>query len=150
MVAGPVLGRDKQHEDLDGFAVQALEADAVVRDGDGADEPLDAGVLGVRDGDAAADAGRAEQLALENGPHHVVEVGFAEAARAVQAGRHFADHPFLVDGGQIGDDGFAHHEVRHTHDSDPPSLVGGFLGLQALVHARPAAGVRRWSWIFSL
>src|SRR6516162_3127330 len=68
MIARPVLRRDEQHEHVDGFAVEAVEGDALARNGYGADEALDAVVLGVRDGDAPADAGRAEELALEDGP----------------------------------------------------------------------------------
>src|SRR6476619_6113743 len=66
MIAGPILRRDEQHEHIDRLAVQRVEGDAAIGDRDSADEPVDAGVLGMRNGDAAADAGRAERLALED------------------------------------------------------------------------------------
>ena len=62
MIAGPILRRNEQDEHVHRLAVEALEGNAVDRNGDGADEFVDAGVFGVRDGDAATDAGATEQL----------------------------------------------------------------------------------------
>src|SRR5262249_49096139 len=67
MIPGAVLRRNEHDEQVDRFAVEAIERDAAAADGDGAHQAIDAGMLGVRDGDAAADAGRAQQLAFEDG-----------------------------------------------------------------------------------
>src|SRR5579872_4365523 len=122
VVAGPVLRRDEQDEHEHRLAVEAVEGDAGGRDGDGADELLDAGVLGVRDGDAAADAGRAEQFALEDGADDVFDLGPLELAGGAQALDHLADDALLGGGLERDDDGIAHHKIRHAHARPPSSL----------------------------
>src|SRR5258708_5090272 len=59
--------------------------------------------------------GRDEQLALEDGPDDVFDVGTAELAGAAQALDHLADDAFLGAGAQLRDDRIADHEVGHAH-----------------------------------
>ena len=49
------------------LAIQAVEIDPLGTDAHGADQPVHAGMLGMRNGHAATDAGAAEFLALQNG-----------------------------------------------------------------------------------
>ena len=49
------------------FAVQAGEIDALRADGHGPDQVIDAGVFGMGNGDAPADTGAAQFLALQDG-----------------------------------------------------------------------------------
>src|SRR5437870_1615217 len=63
--AGPFLWRDEHDQDVYRLVVDAVIGDARLGQGDGADQPIDAGVFGMRDGDALADAGRTEHFALE-------------------------------------------------------------------------------------
>ncbi len=81
VVAGLVRRRDQQEEDVDRLAVERREVDALARERDGADEPVDGRVPGVRDGDALADAGRAELLAAEDGADDALEVLVGRAGR---------------------------------------------------------------------
>src|SRR5262249_54528044 len=94
---------------------------------DRADEAVHAVVLGVGDGHPPADAGRAEQFALEDGPDDLVRLTALEATGGPQALDHFADHALLGGGVQLGDDGVADHEIRDAH-SWPPSLFAGLFG----------------------
>ena len=73
VVAGPVGRRNQQEEQVDGLAVEAGEIDARGADRHRAHQAIDAGVLGVRDGHAAADAGAAQFLALEDGLDDALE-----------------------------------------------------------------------------
>ena len=116
MVAGAVLRRDQEHEDVHRLGVDRLERYAVGGDGHGADQAVDAVVLGVGDGDAAADAGRAELLALEDGPDDVVGDVAGDVAGGAQAVDDLADHRLLRGGGQGRDDRLADHEIGHRHD----------------------------------
>src|SRR5579875_249994 len=117
MIAGAVLRRYEQDEDMNRLSIEAVEGDVFVREGDGADKAFDAVVLGVRNGHASADAGRAEKLAFEDGPDDVFQVGAAELAGSPQALDHGADDAFFIGGGQVRDNGLTHHEVRHSHAS---------------------------------
>src|SRR5262245_6739933 len=85
VVAGTVLGRDEQDEHVDRLAVEAVEAHPRARQGHGADEAVHAAVLGVGDGHAAADAGGAEQLALEDRLDDVLRLVPLEVAGGPQA-----------------------------------------------------------------
>ena len=81
MVAGTIGRRNQEKEELHLFAVEAVEVDAFVADADGAHQPIDAGVLGVRHGDAAADAGAPEFFALENGADDAFVFVFGDLLR---------------------------------------------------------------------
>src|SRR5579875_1196355 len=117
MIARAVLRRDEQDEDIDRLPIQAVESDALVGDSDSANQAIDAVVLGMGNGDASANAGGAEELAFENGPDNVFQIGAAELAGSPQALDHGADDAFLVGGRQVRDNGLAHHEVGHSHAS---------------------------------
>src|SRR6185437_16976737 len=63
MIAGSILRRNEQDEHMNRLSVEAIEGDTLGREGHGADESLDTVVLGMGDGNAPTDAGRAEKLA---------------------------------------------------------------------------------------
>src|SRR5579885_843115 len=117
MIAGAILRRNEQDEDMDRLPIEAVESDALVGDSDGADEPFDAVVLGVGNGDASSNASRTEELAFENRPDDVFEVGAAELAGSPQALDHGADDALFVSGRQFGNNRLTHHEVGHSHAS---------------------------------
>ncbi len=67
MVGAGALGRDQHEDDVDRLAVECVEIDRLLGAGEETDEAVDTRHPAVRDGDAIADAGRAEALALEQG-----------------------------------------------------------------------------------
>ena len=75
MIARAVGGRNQQEEQMHDLAVEAGEIDPQGADGHRADQAVDAGVLGMGDGDAAADAGAAQFLALQDRLDNVFELG---------------------------------------------------------------------------
>src|SRR5262249_45274446 len=101
VIAGPILRRDQHDEDVHRLAVQALQGDTRVRHADRADEAVDARVFGVRNGDAPADAGRAELLALEDGLDDLLRLARLEVAGAAEILDHLPDHAFLGGGPQL-------------------------------------------------
>src|SRR5438874_1791343 len=66
MIARPIGRRDKQEKEMNFVAVEAVEIDTGDADAHGANEPLDAGMLGMRHGNAAADAGAPQVFALHD------------------------------------------------------------------------------------
>src|SRR5262249_41118717 len=119
VIAGPVLRRDEQDEHMDRLSIETVEGHPGAGQGDGADQPLDAGVLGMRGGDASADAGGAEQFAVQDGLNDIFELAPLEVPRAAQALDHLAYHPFLGGGRQLWDDRLADHEIGHAHAWSP-------------------------------
>src|SRR4051812_15141880 len=67
MVARPVRRRNQKKKEMHLVAVETVEIDADGTHADGAYEPFDAGMLGMRNGHAAANAGAAELFALHDG-----------------------------------------------------------------------------------
>src|SRR5271157_5621449 len=101
MEPGLVLRGNEQDEHVNRLAVEAVKANAWPRQGHGADQSIDTGVLGMRDGDSAADAGGAEQLSFEDGPDNVFRVGPLELASGPRPFDHLAYHPLLGGGRQL-------------------------------------------------
>ena len=62
VIARAIGRRYKQEQQMDLLAVEAIEIDTDIADGNGADQFLDTRVLGVRNGDAAANAGAANDI----------------------------------------------------------------------------------------
>ena len=112
MVAGLVLGRDQQEEDIDRLAVQGREIDAAARQGDRADQAMERRMPRVGNRHALTDARRAELLAAEDGPDHALHVVVGQPAGAVQAADHLANRLFLAGGLQVDDDRLTNHEIQ--------------------------------------
>ena len=97
------------------LAVKAGEIDALAADGHRPDEAVDAGVLRVRNGDSAADAGAAEFLALENRLDDALVFILLDFARFAKRLHHFSDGALFVDGLQFGEDSLATDKVRKSN-----------------------------------
>ena len=54
---GTVGRRDQQEQDIDVFSVETGKIDALFREGDGRDQPIDGRMFCMRDGDPHPDAG---------------------------------------------------------------------------------------------
>ena len=66
MIRARAFWREKQKYKVNGLIVQSLEIDRLIETCENADDGVDACELAVRYGDAIADAGRAEALALQD------------------------------------------------------------------------------------
>src|SRR5262249_5566349 len=111
------------------FSVQAVERHPRTRQSHRADQPINTVVLGVRYGNPAADAGRAEQFPLQDRLDNILDLASLEVTRRTQALHHLADDRFLAGGSQLGNNRFTHYTVRHAHAYPPsgqrrPSGVG--------------------------
>ena len=96
VIARPVGRGNQEEEQVDDLAVEAGEIDPLGADGHGAHQVVDAGVLGVGHGHAAADAGAAQFLAFENRLDDALELLRFDLPCPAQCLDHFADRPFLV------------------------------------------------------
>ena len=67
MVGARQLGCDQQKDQVHGNAVERLEIDRSLKAGEDAEDSFRFGELAVRDGDAAAEPGRPEPFALQQG-----------------------------------------------------------------------------------
>src|SRR5687768_17120414 len=65
MIGPCSLRGQKQKQNIDGLTVESIEIDRLFQAGDEAEDPIQPGKLAMRDGDAVADPGRAEALALQ-------------------------------------------------------------------------------------
>ena len=74
MIAAGVIGRQQQEDEIDRLAVVGLEVDRIIQAREQAQDVAQAGELDVRDGDAAAEARRAEALALQQRVEDLAEV----------------------------------------------------------------------------
>ena len=102
MVAGLVLGRDQQKEDIDGLAVQSGKLDAPAREGDRSDQALEGGMPGMGNGDAHADAGRAELFAAQDGADDALDIVVGKPPGFVKASDHFTNRLFFRGGAHDG------------------------------------------------
>ena len=84
VVGAGALRREQQEEQVDRLAVEGLEVDRLVEAREQAEQAVELRQLAVRDGDAVADAGRAEALALQQRleDRALVEAGEARGVRA--------------------------------------------------------------------
>ena len=98
MVAGLILGRDQQKEDIDGLAVQGSEIDAPPRQGDRSDQALKRRMPRVRDRNAHADARRAQLLAAEDRADDALDIVVGQTPATVQASDHLADRLLFTAG----------------------------------------------------
>ena len=71
MIGRSIGWRDQHEEQLNLFAIDAVEVDAFEADANSSDRIVNAGVFGVRNSDAATDAGAAQFLSLQNGLNNV-------------------------------------------------------------------------------
>ena len=94
---GEISRKNKLHL----LAVEAVEIDAFAADGHGAHQAFDAGVLGVRHGDAAADAGAAQLLALQDRLDDALDFVGRDFSGFEQRPDHLANGAFLVVGRQL-------------------------------------------------
>lgn len=108
-------GRDEEEEDVDGFAIEGGEIDAALGDRDGADEAIGLGVAGVGDGDALADTGGPEFLAIHDGAGDGFGIGGEEEPRGEEGVDNFSDGVFLGGGLEVRDDGLGDHEIEQFH-----------------------------------
>ena len=65
VIGAGALGREQEEDEVDRLVVERLEIDRLREPREQAEDAVEARELAVRDGDAAADAGRAELLALQ-------------------------------------------------------------------------------------
>src|SRR5439155_14798286 len=100
---------------MDGFAIQAIEADPRPGNRECANETLDAGVFRVRDGYTATNAGRSKLFALENRLDDVLDFSPFEVTGAPQASHHLPDNAFLGGGSQFRDHGIPDDKISHAH-----------------------------------
>ena len=96
VIARPIGRRNQQEKQLDLLAVEAGEIDPLAADGHRAHQPVDAGMLGVRHGHAAADAGAAQFLALEDRLDDALELVGLDFSRLEQRLDHLANGPFFI------------------------------------------------------
>src|SRR4029077_10062355 len=80
---------------------------------------LDAGMLGVRDRHAAADAGTAQLFALHDGFDDALKLAGGDVASLEQRLDHLANDTFLVETRQFGADRLATDEVGKLHRCVP-------------------------------
>ena len=111
--------RNYTFQSVDRFTIDTVEGDAGPRHGHGAHQAIDTGVLGMRDGDGPANAGRAELFALEDRLDDVLAIGVLELPRGPQVFHHLADGRVLGGRLQFGIDGVADHEIGHAHAQSP-------------------------------
>src|SRR5262245_1602393 len=67
MIGARRFWREQQEDEIDRLAVERLELDRAVQPREQAEQMLELGQLAMRYGDAIADAGRAQLLALHQG-----------------------------------------------------------------------------------
>ena len=102
--------RGDQHEDeIDRQAVRGLEIDRALEPGEDAENMLAFGELAVRDGDAVADPGRAEPLALQD---RIEDLARRQAGDERRALAHFLQRLLLAVHPQGGQDGVRLDELR--------------------------------------
>src|SRR5262245_34067051 len=111
VIARTIGRRNQQEENADFFSIEAVESDALAADGHGSDQSLHARVFGVRDGDAAADAGAAQLLALHDGLDDAVQLLGLDFSRGQERLGHLSDDAFFVFRREVGTDRLTAHEV---------------------------------------
>ena len=76
MIGAGAFRREQQEHDIDRLAVDRVEIDRLGKPREDADDALQPGELAVGNGDALAEPGRAQPLALQQ---HVEDVALLEA-----------------------------------------------------------------------
>ena len=97
------LGRQQKENQIDGLLIDSVKLHRSLKTGEDAIEAFEIGEFAVRDGDAAAYAGRAEALALEQGFEDLAVVHAGDACGALGE---FLKQLLLVGRLQIRDNGF--------------------------------------------
>ena len=94
-------GNEQEHY-VHRIAVKAVEFDALVAHGNRANQFLDAGVLGVRNGDSATDAGASQLFAFDNRTNEAFIIVSGQFASFDQRIRHLANSVFFFRRLKIG------------------------------------------------
>ena len=82
MVCASRLGCQQQEHEVDGFVVDGLEIDRILEPGEQAEDAFQLRQLGMWNGDALPDAGRAQALALEQGVEYRALIDAKQIGRA--------------------------------------------------------------------
>lgn len=84
VIAGTFRRADQKKEELDSFAVERIEIDALVANAHRSNELLDTGMFGVGNRNPAADSGATELLSLHDGGDDVLSLIVGDFARVKQ------------------------------------------------------------------
>src|SRR5581483_3668695 len=107
---------------MNSLAVEAVEIDPLGTYGHRPHELVDARMLGVRDGDAAANAGAAQLLSLHDRFDDAVVFGLGDSVGGEQGLHHLPNDPLFVVRCQFSPDRFPAHEVGKLHATSPFSI----------------------------
>lgn len=119
MIAGPVGRRDQQKEEMYLFAIQALKIDPFRAHAHGADEAIDAGMLGVRHGDAAADTSASQLFALHDRLDDALLFGGLDLAGGDKRTDQFLDDRLFIKGGKVSLNRRFADKIREFHSEYP-------------------------------
>src|SRR4051812_36952713 len=106
--------RQQQEHAVHRFAVEAVEIDTGLAGAERADDRFHQGRAAVRDGDAVADAGRADLLARERAGDDLVDVLGVDLARLGQSVHEDGDHRALVRVRRQFGERFRDDHLRHA------------------------------------
>ena len=109
MVGARRFGGDQHENEIDRQAVRGLEIDRPVEPGEDPEDVRAFGELAVRDGDAVADPGRAEALALQE---RIEDLARRKAGDLGRALAHFLQRLLLAVHPQRGHDRVRFKELR--------------------------------------
>jgi hypothetical protein len=115
MIAWTVGWRDQKEQDIDVFAVETGKIDALLREGDRRNQPVDGRVFGMGDGDPHSDAGRAKLFTLQDRRDDALLVLGADGAAFPEALHQGPNRALFGRGLQFGQDCLFDHEVSHLH-----------------------------------
>src|SRR5262245_57503956 len=92
MIGAGAFRREQQEHEIDFLAVQGVEIDRLGQTSEHADNTPHAGKLGVRDGDAMLEPGRAQPLTL---PQRIENIAFGKSGEASGPSRQLLQELFL-------------------------------------------------------
>src|SRR5262249_10647609 len=117
MVGTGGLGREQQKDQIDRLAVERLELDRPIEPGEQPEQPFELRQLAMRDGDAVADAGGAELLALLQ---DLEDLALALAGELGGACRELLDRLLLAVDLKRGNDRLRRNEIGERHMTRGP------------------------------
>src|SRR5690606_10734507 len=136
------FGRGQQEDEVDRLAVEGLEVDRPFEPCEEAEQPVDPGRLAMGNGNAVADAGGAEALALEQ---RFEDVPFVEAGQLGRMCGQLLKGLFLAIDFERRQDGLRRKQIGQSHISTHRCSAIGLeqvrpVGTRQALSAVPPAG----------
>src|SRR5690606_17408117 len=113
MIGAGTFRREQQKDQVDRLAIERFEIDRLLKPRKETDETIELGELAVRDGNATADAGRAEPLAM---PQGFENFPLAAAALGSRTRRQFLQRLLLVLHLERGQNRVRGQKIVERHD----------------------------------